>query len=207
MMAGWAAALFTVAAVFLPHSPAALTKAISGYGWIAPAVFAALWMVLTPALFSGTILAAAAGLLFGPVLGTAVGVIGGTLGGLLSCWLARRWGAAAFAALARPGLSRVLERVNERPFRSVLVLRVMPGMPATWLNYAAGLTRIPYASFAAASALASAPRILIYAGLAGSVSHPNPRLAILSLVLFGTLGVVGVLAAMRERRALGLGRP
>jgi uncharacterized membrane protein YdjX (TVP38/TMEM64 family) len=206
MMAALAAILFLLAAIIMPHSPASLRRMVAGFGWWATLVYAALWVVLTPALFSGTILAAGAGLLFGPLLGTALGVAGATGGALLSFSIARRWGARSFAQIAPQRVKAVEDRVNARPFRSVLILRVMPGMPATWLNYVAGLTRIPVKSFAAASIIGAAPRILIYAGLAGSVGRPSAVMLSVSVVLFVILGAVGVAAAIRERHALAMAR-
>ncbi len=197
-----AGVLFAVAALFAPHSPGAIRRAVEGVGWAAPLLFVFVWAALTPALFSGTVLAAAAGLLFGAGLGTVLGVVGATLGGLLSFWIARRCGAGAFAQVLPPRLKRIEERIAARPLRSLLLLRVMPGMPATWLNYAAGLTRIRARTFALASALGGAPRTFIYAGLAGSLSHASTPVTVISLTLFAGLAVAGLAGALVERRAL-----
>lgn len=198
-----AAILFGVAAVLMPHSPGAISHLI-GHSWAGMLMFVALWALLTPALFSGTILAAAAGLLFGPLTGTALGLAGATLGGLLSFAIARRWASQAFReVVARRGkLKLVEERVAARPLQSVVLLRVMPGMPATWLNYALGLTRVPARTFAAGSLIGAAPRVFIYAGIGGAASGASPAVIALSVSLFVALGAVGVVAALRERRAL-----
>ncbi len=200
-IAVFASLLFALAAIFLPHSPGAIRTAVASYGAAAPLLFVALWMLLTPALFSGTILAAASGLLFGAALGTALGVAGATLGGLISFAIARRCGRGAFARLSGPRVTRVRERVDARPLRSVLLLRVMPGIPATWLNYAVGLTRIRARTFALAIALGGAPRVFIYAGLGGSLSRAAPAVIAVSLALFVGLAVLGALATLHERRA------
>lgn len=200
-----AAALFAIAAVLLPHSPEGIRRAVGAVGWAAPLLFVLGWGLLTPALFSGTVLAAAAGLLFGPVAGTGLGIAGATLGGLLSFWIARYWGKSAFQDIVRRRMGRlamVQERVRERPFRAVLVLRIMPGMPATWLNYAIGLTPVRAITFAAASALGGAPRVFIYAGLGGSLSHASPLVTGACVLLFVVLTVGGVVTALRERRHL-----
>lgn len=202
LVAAIAGGLFTLGAILLPHSPGAIRQAVDGYGWAAPVLFVAAWAALTPALFSGTILAAAAGLLFGPILGTLLGVAGATLGGMISFALARRLGASAFQELAPELLKAVQERLQARPLRSLLVARVMPGMPATWLNYAVGLTRVRGWQFALANIVGGAPRVFIYAGLGGSLSHASPLLTAISATLFVGLGAFGVVTALRERRAL-----
>ena len=200
---GCAVMLFAAAALLLPHSPSQLRVAIAGYGWAAPLVFVALWTAVTPALFSGTILALASGLLFGPGWGTLLGVAGATLGAMVSFAIARRLGAGAFAQLSGRRVRRlraVEARVSERPFRSVLVLRLMPGMPATWLNYAVGITRVRLAPFALASAIGAAPRVFIYAALGGSISHADSALGAVSIGLIVLLGLGGAAVAVHERR-------
>ena len=79
-------------------------------------------------------------------------------------------------------------------------------LKATWLNYVAGLMRTPAGTFAAASALGAAPRILIYAGLAGSVARPNHAWLIASVALYAVLGAAGLAVAAREHRALRAAR-
>lgn len=204
-MVAVAAGLFALAALLLPHSPSGIRNAVAAAGWAAPILFVAVWTVLTPALFSGTILAAAAGLLFGAGAGTVLGVAGATLGGLLSFWIARYWGRSSFQEILSRRMRRlklVQDRVAERPFRSVLMLRLMPGMPATWLNYALGLTPVRAGTFAGANALGSAPRIFIYAGLGGSLSHASPLITGACVSLFAVLTLTGLATALRERRHL-----
>lgn len=201
-IAAAAGVLFALGAVFLPHSPGAIRHAVTGYGWAAPLVFVAVWAALTPALFSGTILAVAAGLLFGPALGTLLGIAGATLGGLLSFAIARRCGAGAFEQLAPARIKRIEARIEARPLRSLVLLRVMPGMPATWLNYAVGLTKVRARTFALANALGGAPRVFIYAALGGSLSHASPVVTAVSAALFVGLALLSAAAALHERRTL-----
>jgi uncharacterized membrane protein YdjX (TVP38/TMEM64 family) len=206
IMAASAAGMFALAALLLPHSPAGIRAAVAGYGWIAPLAFVGLWIVLTPAMFSGTVLAGSAGLAFGPALGTGLGVAGATGGALLSFAIARRWGSQSWVQIAPARVKPVEDHMSARPFRSVLMLRLLPGVPATWLNYAAGLMRIPARPFAVASALGAAPRILIYAGLAGSVAGPDHNLLIASVGLYVILAAAGLAVAAREHRLLRTAR-
>ena len=62
--------------------------------------------------------------------------------------------------------------MSRRGFVSVLYARIVPGVPYTLVNYAAGLTRIPLAVFAAATALGAAPRAFAYTALGGSLGEP-----------------------------------
>jgi uncharacterized membrane protein YdjX (TVP38/TMEM64 family) len=91
------------------------------------------------------------------------------------------------------------ERVEGRAFRSLALLRLAPAVPATLLNYAAGLTRIRLRTFVAASVLGGAPRIFAYTALGGSLAHPSSPLAIVALALVTALGVAAGAAALRTR--------
>jgi uncharacterized membrane protein YdjX (TVP38/TMEM64 family) len=82
----------------------------------------------------------------------------------------------------------------------VLYARVAPGVPYSLVNYAAGLTRIPLAIFAAATALGTAPRAFAYTALGGTIGNlrsPEAAIAVAVLVVMGTVGLV---LLYRERR-------
>jgi VTT domain len=137
---------FLAAVLLLPHSPSALRDLVLAAGVAAPLPALAAWIVLTPAVFPGTVLAAARGLAFGAVWGTALAWGGAVLGGLaaftLGRTLARRPALRLMRRSARlAGLHAMLER---RGFGAVLAARLMPGVPASGLCYAAGgLSRAP----------------------------------------------------------------
>lgn len=195
------AALFALAALGVPHSPAGLRALVEPLGAAAPLAFALVWAALTPALFPGTVLAAASGLLFGTALGTAVSIAGATLGSVLSFGLARRFGRRAADDLAGPRIERLQARIERRGFLAVLYARLAPGVPATLLNYAGGLTRIRLRAFAAAIALGGAPRAFAYAALGGtSGDYGSPQaLAAIALIALPALGGAALLLRARLR--------
>ncbi|HET6548966.1 MAG TPA: TVP38/TMEM64 family protein [Solirubrobacter sp.] len=188
LLVGAVGALAVLAALALPHSPAGLVAAV------------AVWALVTPALFSGTVLALAAGLLFGPLKGAGVGVLGATAGGLLAFAIARRAGRGAVEALTGPRLDKTLRKIERRGFAAVLVARLAPGVPATLLNYAAGLTRVRARHFAAAIAVGGAPRAFAYAALGGSGGDLMSPAALAGFALLAALTLGGVAVGWRARR-------
>ena len=89
---------------------------------------------------------------------------------------------------------------TRRGFLSVLYARIVPGMPYTLVNYAAGLTRIPLAVFAAATALGAAPRAFAYTALGGSLGNlGSPETLVAVAVLIG-MALMGIALLARERR-------
>jgi uncharacterized membrane protein YdjX (TVP38/TMEM64 family) len=166
------------AAALLPHSPSELRDLVLALGVAAPVAALAAWVVLTPALFPGTLLAAASGLTFGAVWGTALALGGAVLGGLAAFTLARALARERTLRLVRRStkLARVHERLERRGFVAVLAARLMPGVPASGLYYAAGVSPVRRRAFTAAIAigalLRTAPYALLGQGLASGSAIP-----------------------------------
>ena len=153
------------AGLLLPHSPSGLRELLLAAGVAAPAAALAAWIVLTPALFPGPVLAAAGGLAFGAVGGTALAVAGAVLGGLAAFWLARTVARGPATRLARRSarLAWIHALLETRGFVAVLAARIMPGVPATGLYYAAGASPVRVRAFAPAIALGALLRTTPYA--------------------------------------------
>ena len=196
---GVIAIAFALGVLFLPHSPAELRSAILGLGLAAPIVALAAWALLTPAMFSGTLLAAASGLAFGAAGGVAVAVAGAVLGGLVAFALARSVGQSPVQAwmLRSRRLAKLHSIVEQRGFAALLAARLMPGVPATGLHYAAGLSPVSVRSFAAAIAvgalLKTAPYALLGQGLASGSS-------VTIFAAFGSIVLGAIAAALLVRR-------
>lgn len=173
---------------------------VDGIGPLAPLLFVAVSAALTPLMFPGPLLAGASGLLFGTALGFPVSLASAVLGATIAFAIARSVAPDAVQQLAGPRLAALEELVSRRGFLSVLYARIAPGVPYTLVNYAAGLTRIPLAVFAAATALGAAPRAFAYTALGGSLGNlrsPEAAIAVAVLVVMGSAGLV---LLYRERR-------
>jgi uncharacterized membrane protein YdjX (TVP38/TMEM64 family) len=194
--------MFGAFALGVPHSPEGLRDAVASLGPLAPILFALGWTLLTPALASGTVLALGAGLSFGAVGGTCVGLVGATVGGVLAFAIARGLGSTAFDQLAGARLVRIRERVERRGFLTVLWARMAPGVPATLLNYACGLSRVRLRDFVGGTMIGGAPRIAAYAALGASGGRLWSAPALIALGAIAALGVAIPLSALWRR-----GRP
>jgi uncharacterized membrane protein YdjX (TVP38/TMEM64 family) len=188
-----ALAAVVAAAVLLPHSPAGLRELLVAVGPAAPAIALAAWILLTPALFPGSVLAAAGGLAFG-ALGGATLAFGGALAGGLAAFALARTGARGPAErlIARsPKLASIDSLLERRGFAAILGARLMPGVPATGLHYAAGVSQVRPRGFAAAIAIGALLRTVPYALLGTGLASGPP----LTLLLAGGSIVLGALAA------------
>jgi uncharacterized membrane protein YdjX (TVP38/TMEM64 family) len=176
---------------------------IDGYGVAGPLVFIVLSALLTPALFPGPLLAGAAGLLFGTWLGTPIAIVGATLGAMLAFAIARWLAHDAVEGLepALPRLAALRAWVGRRGFWSILYARIVPGVPYSLVNYAAGLSPVTLRAFAGATALGCAPRAFAYTALGGSLDDIGSPEAIAAVVVLVVMALAGLVLARRDVRA------
>jgi uncharacterized membrane protein YdjX (TVP38/TMEM64 family) len=195
---GVAIAGFIVVMLLLPHSPAGLRGLLLDLGPAAPVIALGAWLVLTPALFPGTLLAAAGGLAFGVFGGVALAFVGAVAGGLTAFALARTAARGPVERIlsGRPRLMRVHALLERRGFAAMLAARLMPGVPACGLHYAAGVSPVTARSFAAAMAIGAVVRTVPYAVLGQGIGSGS-----IVTVLFagGSIALGAVAAAVLVR--------
>ncbi|MFZ5565279.1 MAG: TVP38/TMEM64 family protein [Thermodesulfobacteriota bacterium] len=141
-----------------------LVTATGDMGWRAPALFGALYIPAAVLMAPASVLTLAGGFFFGLVKGTIAVSIGSTLGAgaafltgryLARGWVARKIGgnpvfAALDAALAREG------------WKIVGLTRLSPLFPFNLLNYAFGITGVPFSHYLLASWIGMLPGTLMY---------------------------------------------
>lgn len=191
----------------------ALTGPLSGdrvRGWLggggggggdnlrAALVFVALYTLLTAAAFPGPVLAGTSGLLFGTLEGTALSLSGAVLGAVLAFGVARYAAGDVIARSGGPRLRALVAWVGRRGFRSVLYARIMPGLPYTAVNYAAGLTQIRLRDFALATAIGAAPRTFAYTALGGHIHDLTSPSALVAGGLIVGMALLGIGLGVRE---------
>ena len=206
---GIAAAALLIA-LTIGRSPEEVRDAVDGFGIGAPLVFIAVSSLLACGFFPWPLLMGASGLLFGVAAGTPVSIVAGVTGAGLAFLISRHGGATAAEELAGPRLRVVKRWVEGRGFIAVLYARLMPAMPFTVVNYAAGLTRLGLPVFLGATAIGIAPRAFAYTALGGSFGDLGSPEALVAIGLLVGMAVVGAALAWRERReakAAGLLRP
>ena len=191
---------FTILAVSGSFSTHKVEDWFDEVGWAGPLVFIAVSSLLTVACFPGPLLAGAAGLLFGTALGTPTAIVAATLGATMACAIGRFVAGDAVEELGGPRVRAFAAWVGRRGFLSVLYARLAPGVPYNLVNYACGLTTIPLATFAAATAIGIMPRTFAYVALGGSFGNLDSPEALIAIGVLVTMAVVGLLVARRDLR-------
>ncbi|NNM30317.1 MAG: TVP38/TMEM64 family protein, partial [Akkermansiaceae bacterium] len=138
-------------------------------------VFIGLYIAATVLFVPGLLITMAAGVLFGVLKGTLVvslaSVVGASLAFLIGRHLARD--RIARKIEGHPRFEAVDEAVAADGARIVFLLRLSPVFPFNLLNYALGLTRIPFWHYVGASWIGMLPGTVMYVylgSLAGSLA-------------------------------------
>lgn len=188
---------------------------VQGLGPWGPVAFILGYAVATVAFAPGSVLTLSAGILFGLVWGTVYTLIGATLGAcaafLAARYLVRGWVERKLAG--KPRFAAIERAVAEEGWKTVALLRLSPVVPFNLLNYALGLTRVPFLHYLAAC-LAMLPGTLLYvyygkaigsfvALRGGAQAERGPELWVFLIVGLAATVAVTAFIARRAKRALG----
>ena len=120
--------------------------------------------VIAALLFPASVLTLGAGAIFGPWIGTALVSVASTACACLA-FLIGRYGARAWVErrlAAFPKFKAVEGAVSKQGFKIVLLTRLSPAFPYTWMNYAYGITSVSFRSYALASWIGMLPGTFLY---------------------------------------------
>jgi uncharacterized membrane protein YdjX (TVP38/TMEM64 family) len=144
--------------------PQAISDAIAAQP-AAPLVFLAAHVAASLLFLPRTVLAVAAGIAFGTGWGLVWAALGSVLGAVAGFLVARYVNAGMIEPETMPRIGRILQRVEEGGWRSVMALRLIPVVPHSLANYALGLTRLRLGGYALGSLLGQLPMTLAYVDL------------------------------------------
>jgi len=174
---------------------AALENWVNSAGTAGPLLFMAIYALVTVLFLPGSVITLVGGALFGPVWGTLWNLTGATIGASLAFLIARYLGADWVARRAGPRIKRLDEGVTAEGWRFVAFVRLVPLFPFNLLNYALGLTRIPFLAYVLATWVFMLPGAIAYtwlgyagrdalAGGEGMIRNISIALALLAAVAF-----------------------
>lgn len=169
-----------------------------------PLAFLAAHIVVTVLPFPRTAFTLAAGLLFGPALGVAIAVTASACSALLALLLVRSAGWQLSRLIRHPRMDALDARLRARGWPAVLSLRLIPAVPFSVLNYAAGASTVRVLPYLLATIAGLAPGTSAVVILGDALTgHVSPLLMLVS-VATAAVGVSGlVYETRRARRTAG----
>jgi uncharacterized membrane protein YdjX (TVP38/TMEM64 family) len=180
-----------VAVALLVHLPTAVQMrdwATSVGPWF-PLAFLTAHIVVTVLPFPRTAFTLAAGLLFGPVLGVTLAVVASTASAVIALALVRAVGWQLSRLVRHQTVDAADAHLRDRGWIAVMSLRLIPAVPFSVLNYAAGASAIrvlPYTLATLAGVLPGTAAVVILGD--ALTGHVSPLLFAVSLCT----GIVGV---------------
>lgn len=158
-----AAVLLRVVGVGGFLEPEALKLMVQHHGVLGPLLFILLYGVTAVLFLPGLPMAIAAGILFGPFWGVVYAIIGATLGASISFLVARHLARDWVEARLHGEMWKNLDqKVGEQGWKIVAITRLVPLFPFNLLNYAYGLTKIPFTHYVLASFFGMLPACIAF---------------------------------------------
>jgi uncharacterized membrane protein YdjX (TVP38/TMEM64 family) len=197
-----AAIMILIAVAFLVPVPSAIQLrdwATSVGPWF-PLAFLAAHIVVTVFPFPRTAFTLAAGLLFGPVLGVPLAVTAATISAVLALLLVRAAGWQLSRLVRHPRVDSLDARLRERGWPAVMSMRMIPAVPFSVLNYAAGASAVRVLPYTLATLVGLLPGtaavVILGDALTGNVS---PLLFLVSICT-ASVGIAGLIYEIRTHR-------
>ncbi|MFJ6795513.1 TVP38/TMEM64 family protein [Streptomyces sp. NPDC091268] len=171
-------------------------------------LFSATYGLCTAAFVPRPLLNLAAGAVFGAQFGLAAAVGGTVLGAGIAFGLGRIMGQDALRPLLRGRwLQAADDQLSRHGFRSMLAVRIFPGVPFAAANYCAAVSRCGWFPFLAATALGTVPNTAAYVIAGASASSPGSPAFLASFGFIALSGAVAAAVAWRKRDRLAPALP
>jgi uncharacterized membrane protein YdjX (TVP38/TMEM64 family) len=141
-----------------------LRAAVAGFRtlWYGPLIMIALYAVGCVFALPASAFIVVAGFIWGWKLGGSYALVGGFLGAAASFAVGRFVGEGVLTKFGKVG-AMVKKQVDHAGFKSLLVLRFVPGLPFAAVNYGAGVAGVRVADFAAATVIGLIPSNYLFA--------------------------------------------
>jgi uncharacterized membrane protein YdjX (TVP38/TMEM64 family) len=187
---------------------------VQGAGLWGALLFGLVYIPASVLFVPASVLTLGAGFVFGVAKGTVIVSLGSTAGAAAAFFVARTvghdWAAGRMARF--PALDAIGRGVEREAFKVVLLTRLSPLFPFNLLNYAFGLSSVPFKTYLLASWIGMLPGTLMYiylgaaaqsvaALLSGELRRTRVQLAMFAAGLVATVAVTTIVTRT-ARRAL-----
>ncbi|MFD3488891.1 TVP38/TMEM64 family protein [Streptomyces sp. NPDC058665] len=172
-------------------------------GAAAWALFSVAYGLCTAAFVPRPLLNLAAGALFGSQLGLPAAMAGTVLGGAIAFGLGRFLGQEALRPLLRGRLLTAADgQLSKHGFRSMMVIRLFPGVPFQAANYCAAISRMRWGPYLLATALGTIPNTAAYVVAGSEAGSPTSPAFLVSMGFIVLTGAAAAVVAWRKRHRL-----
>jgi uncharacterized membrane protein YdjX (TVP38/TMEM64 family) len=196
----------------LARNHAELLAWVGSHPTVAPFLYIAIYAVAAALAFpEAAVLTVAGGLLFGTLVGGALAIAGSSIGAIV-LFLAVRYHLAEAIARRRGRFLRALRvGLRRNGFNFLVAIRLVPAFPFWLVNFAAGLSGMRLAPYAAATVIGIIPATFVYASVGAGLGDVlamggQPDLAVIfsprvlgPLIALAALALLPVVWRRRKR--------
>ncbi|MFD6078364.1 TVP38/TMEM64 family protein [Streptomyces hydrogenans] len=166
-------------------------------------LFGLAYGLCTAAFVPRPVLNLAAGALFGSAYGLTAAVAGTVLGAGISFTLGRTLGQDALRPLLKGRWLLAADgQLSRHGFRSMLAIRLFPGVPFAAANYCAAVSRMRYVPFLLATAIGTVPNTAAYVVAGAQAGEPGSPAFLISAGFIVLSGLGAAVVGWRKRHAL-----
>lgn len=183
-------------------TPERVRAFVLSFGPLAPLIYLLVYgqpVIPLPA----SIMTVAGGLAFGPWGGTLAALTGGTFRACGQFGLARLLGRDAVAKLLKGHAASLDEKIGQRGFRTVLLIRIIPNVPFDMQNYGLGFSKVRFAPYAFGTFLGMIPGSFAFVYLGYSLTDLRNAWKVLLAVVLITALVAGQRWYVKRRKPPG----
>ena len=178
-----------------------LKQLIHGYGALAPVIYMVVYAVAPSLFLPGLPITIAGGILFGPFWGVVYTITSATIGAclafLISRYIARDW---VEKKLKGPRWKGLDQGVDTHGWKIVAFTRLIPLFPFNLLNYAFGLTRINFLSYAVTTFICMLPACIAFIVFSSSLLDLiKGKISPAFIVGLGLVGLVSFIPLFYQR--------
>lgn len=162
-------------------------------GPFAPIIFLGIVIIARLLFAPGAIFAIAGGALFGMFLGSILVILGAIISAMIAFFLGRYLGRDFVNIIIgekQDRIKKLNDKLKEKGFVTVFLLRLIPILPFTGLNLSLGITNVKARHYFFATCLGVIPGVLVYSNLGGAVFEFDLLKLIVAIILVLIVGVI-----------------
>ena len=137
--------------------------------------------------------------MFGLAAGIAIVLVAAVLGAIVAFGLGRTLGRDAVQRFTGTRVARVDALLRRRGILAVIGLRLVPVVPFTAVNYAAGLTSVGVRDYVLGTAVGIVPGTVAYVALGVYGTEPDQWPFVAAVIVLLALSIGGAALARRAR--------
>lgn len=192
--------------------PEKLRAWFAGFGLVAPLVYIGFYTVAPALMLPGLPISMAGATVFGPVLGVVYTIVGATMGACVA-FLIARYGARGWVERQLVGQrwKKLDGETAQNGWKAVAFTRLIPLFPFNLLNFAFGVTKIPFLQYAVATFVFMLPGTIAFvtfsSSLLGLLKGKVSREFFIGILLIVAVSLLPKLAVRYKNRSPSAPRP